>query len=642
MESVEIRFERITDARRSAPGWGVLTVGGPFRGSRVESSPAWRLLKGRVKISYLLVFWAGMAGLFVRGAEKPFVFNDETRTRQDLVLVSLGQEPADLIIRGAKVLNVFTHTWSPDQDIVIKGKRIAWVGPEGQWTGKCTNIFDAHAFTAVPGFGEPHIHIESSLLTPEYDGAMSIPYGVTWSTEGSHEFSNVNGAHNIEFWLMARKAGSPFKIFPALGSATPPTAYESGGGYYGYSEVSKLMDSDPWVVGLDEVMDMSEVWKPGFPGHDRIWQCIQSTEDKRGVVEGHGAGLFKLSEINAFAAAGLSSDHELKQGQESWEKLSRGVFLELRVETIGPAISYFLQQGIQDWSNVSVTTDDRNAALVLKMGAQNLNIKTAIDAGAPVEAAYCMASFNVAKHWHIDSLVGSIAPGRYADVVLLDGDPKLVQVDKVFCDGQLAADHGKYLLNVPKVAYPDWATKTMELLSVTLPVKDGVVERDGAQAVTKAAIVDRYKGRGLVSKMFRTQVGPKDPDSAISCSVNHDLHNIWVLGSSDAAMAMAVNEVARMQGGWALVKQGKIVARVPLEIGGLMSARPAAEVAKDMENLWAVGDTMEWYGQPGVPREMIFGFITCTPFNWVLVAPYASNPGGLVNVATGQTHSVVW
>jgi adenine deaminase len=610
--------------------------------------------------------------------KKPFAFNEETKTRQDLVLVSLGQEPADLVVRGAKVLNVFTHTWSPDQDIVIKGKRIAWVGPEGQWTGPYdkAKIFDAKDYTAVPGFGEPHIHIESSLLSPEYDGAMSIPFGVTWSTEGSHEFSNVNGEHNVDFWLMARKAGSPFKIFPALGSATPPTAYESGGGYYGYEEVGKLIDSDPWVIGLDEVMDMSEVWKPGFPGHDRIWQCIQATEDKRGVVEGHGAGLFKLSEINAFAAAGLTSDHELKQAQESWEKLSRGVFLELRVETIDPAIKYFVQQGIQDWSNISVTTDDRNAAMVLKMGAQNLQIKTAIDAGAPVEAAYAMASFNIAKHWHLDTLVGSIAPGRYADIVLLKGDPKLVQVDKVFCDGQLAADGGKYLLPVTKVNYPDWATRTMnvgreltakdfiikappgkttvtaaafppfymedQLLSVTLPVKDGEVQRDDAQSVTKAAIVDRYKGKGLVSKMFRTAVGPKTPDSAISCSINHDLHNIWVLGSSDSAMALAANEVAKMEGGWVLVKEGKVVARVPLEIGGLMSARPAEAVAKDMENLWAAGDTMEWFGQPGIPREMIFGFITCTPFKWVLVAPYAGNPGGLVNVADGETHPVVW
>ena len=617
-----------------------------------------------------------MSLLPLRGATKPFVFNEETRTRQDLVLVSLGQEPADLIIRGAKVLNVFTHVWQPDQDIVIKGKRIAWTGPEGQWPGKCATIYDAHAYSAVPGFGEPHIHIESSLLSPEYDGAMSIPYGVTWSTEGSHEFSNVNGEKNVEFWLMASKYGSPFKIFPALGSATPPTSFESGGGYYGYKEVSSLMDSDSRVIGLDEVMDMAELWKPGFTGHDRLWQCVQATKDKRGVVEGHGAGLFKLTEINAFAAAGLGSDHELKQGQESWEKLCRGVFLELRVEAIQPAIAYCLKMGIQDWSNISVTTDDRNAALVLKMGAADLNIRTAIEAGAPVEAAYCMASYNVARHWHLDDLVGSIAPGRYADVVLMKDDPKLVHIDKVFCNGTLVADQGKYLPPVAKVPYPSWATQTMnigrtitpadfvikapigratvtaavippfyvepDLLSLTLPVKDGVVQRDDAQAVTKAAIVDRYKGKGLVSKMFRNQVGPKTPDSAISCSINHDLHNIWVLGSSDSAMALAVNTVAKMQGGWALVKQGKVVATVPLEIGGLMSARPAADVAKDMENLWAAGDTMEWFGAPGLPREMIFGFITCTPFHWVLVAPYAGNPGGLVNVSNGQTHSVVW
>ena len=168
----------------------------------------------------------------------PIAFSEETKTRQDLVQVALGREPADLIIRGATVLNVFTLSWEQNQDIVVRGKRIAWVGAAGTWPGTCTNIFDAKGLWAVPGFGEAHKHIESTFLSPEWEAALVIPLGNTWTTEGSHEFSNVSGPHNVEFWLMPGKVGSPLKIFPSLGSATPPSAFEIGGGNYAYREIA--------------------------------------------------------------------------------------------------------------------------------------------------------------------------------------------------------------------------------------------------------------------------------------------------------------------------------------------------------------------------------------------------------------------
>ena len=139
----------------------------------------------------------------------PIAFSEETKTRQDLVQVALGRESADLIIRGATVLNVFTLSWEENQDIVVRGQRIAWVGAAGTWPGTCSNIFDAKGLWAVPGFGEAHKHIESTFLSPEWEAALVIPLGNTWTTEGSHEFSNVSGPHNVEFWLMPGKVGSP-------------------------------------------------------------------------------------------------------------------------------------------------------------------------------------------------------------------------------------------------------------------------------------------------------------------------------------------------------------------------------------------------------------------------------------------------
>ena len=605
----------------------------------------------------------------------PVAFDAETRIRQGLVQVALAKEPADLIIRGASVLNVYTLLWMPDQDIVVRGKRIAWVGPSGQWKGQCSNIIDAKGLYAVPGFGESHKHIESSLLSPEWEAALVVPLGNTWTSEGSHEFSNVSGPHNVEFWLTPEKYGSPLKIFPALGSATPPSAFEVGGGNYAYREIADNLKGSLSVQGLDEVMDWPAVSVPTHPGYQRIWEDIQATRDNRGVIDGHGAGLRDLDRINAFAAVGLTSDHETRVAEEAWLKLQAGLFLQLRDDNIEKAVPLFVRNGLKDWSNISLVTDDRNVADTLKQGTMNSHIQLAMKMGAPLEAAYAMASLYPARHAHMDSLVGSITPGRYADVVLLSS-AKDVTIKEVFANGQLAAKDGKYLLPVPKIDWPAWATDTIhvgrqltakdfeilapvgrttvsaaiqapfytepEQKSATLSVVDGIVQRDIAHGIVKVAIVDRYTGKAKLGKMFFSDMGPKTPNSAVATSVSHDLHNITVIGSSDAAMALAVNRISDMKGGIVLVNDGKVTAEMRLEIGGLMTSRPIAEAAASMEDLYAKGDAMEWIGSPGFPRRILFAMITCSPFTWRLVVPYPGNPSGLVLLQTGETKPIVW
>jgi adenine deaminase len=605
----------------------------------------------------------------------PITFNEETKIRQELVQVALGKAPADLIIRGATVLNVYTLLWEQDQDIVVRGKRIAWVGPEGQWKGNCSNIFDAKGLYAVPGFGESHKHIESTLLSPEWEAALVIPLGNTWTSEGSHEFSNVSGVHNVEFWLTPEQHGSPLKIFPALGSATPPSAFEVGGGNYAYKEIAQNIQGSLQVQGLDEVMDWPAVSIPTHPGYQRIWEDIQATRDNRGVIDGHGAGLRDLDRINAFAATGLTSDHETRAAEEAWEKLQHGLFLQLRDDNIERAVPLFVQKGLKEWSNISLVTDDRNVADTLKQGTMNHHVQLAIQMGAPVEAAYAMASLNPARHAHMDSIVGSISPGRYADIVLVSSLQD-VAIKYVFANGQLAAKDGKYLLQVPKIDWPAWVTDTIhigrkltakdfEILApagkttvtaaiqnpgytdpdqktATLPVVNGVVQRDIEHDIVKVAIVDRYTGKAKLGKMFWTGLGPKTPNSAIATSVSHDLHNITVVGSSDEAMAIAVNRIAAIKGGIVLVNNGQVTAEMRLEIGGLMTSRPIADAAASMENLYAKSDALEWIGSPGYPQRVIFAMITCSPFTWRLVVPYPGNPSGLVLLQTGKTMPIVW
>ena len=605
----------------------------------------------------------------------PVGFDAETKIRQSLVQVALTKEPADLIIRGANVLNVYTLLWMPDQDIVVRGKRIAWVGPTGQWKGECSNIVDAKGLYAVPGFGESHKHIESSLLSPEWEAALVIPLGNTWTSEGSHEFSNVSGPHNVEFWLTPEKYGSPLKIFPALGSATPPSAFEVGGGNYAYKEVADNLKNSLSVQGLDEVMDWPAVSVPTHPGYQRIWEDIQATRDNRGVIDGHGSGLRDLDRINAFAAVGLTSDHETRVAEEAWQKLQAGLFLQLRDDNIEKAVPLFVKNGLKEWSNISLVTDDRNVADSLKQGTMNAHILLAMKMGAPPEAAYAMASLYPARHAHMDSIVGSITPGRYADVVLLSS-VKDVTIKEVFANGLLAAKDGKYLLPVPKIKWPPWATDTIhvgrklaakdfeilapvgkttvtaaiqapfytdaEQKTATLPVVNGIVQRDIGHDIVKVAIVDRYVGKAKLGKMFWTDMGPKTPNSAVATSVSHDLHNITVIGSSDEAMAIAVNRISEINGGIVLVNDGKVTAEMRLEIGGLMTSRPIAAAAASMEDLYAKGDAMEWIGSPGFPRRVLFAMITCSPFTWRLVVPYPGNPSGLVLLQTGETKPIVW
>jgi adenine deaminase len=615
----------------------------------------------------------------------PHPFNEEVLTRQRLVRVALGYEPADLILRGATVLNVQSLTWKKDWDLVISGQRIAWTGPRGAWPGSAKETVSVEGLWAVPGFGEAHKHIESTMLSPEFEADLVLRFGTTWNIEASHEFSNVNGEKNVEFWLTPRLHGSPFKIFPSLGSATPPTGWEESGGYYGYHEIREMVQRDLFVTGLDEVMDWAAVVNPKNPGYQRIWENIQATLDSRGVVEGHGSGLFDLPNICAFAAAGLSSDHEIALGEEAWNKLERGLFLEIRPHS-APALKYLVEQGLKDWSGVSVTTDDRNAETTLRQGAMDYNIRVAIEAGVPIEAAYALGSYNTARHFRIDHWVGSLSPGRYADVVLLS-DPARVTIEAVYADGIKVSEKYKPLIPVPKIDWPEWATKTVNLggeikaehfavkappgretvkaailkpfhfepdfMRATLPVRDGVVQRDEAQGITKVALLDRYSGKVRVSKMFWKNVGTKTSDSAMCCSFVHDNHNAWVTGSSDEAMALAVNAMAAMDGGYVLVREGKVVSTLRLEIGGLMTARTAEAFAENLLQMRSEMEKMEWLEGPrhwvqdilGVDHMtelLIYGFLTCPPWFWVLIPPTDAVPEGLLNIRTGETHPIVW
>lgn len=605
----------------------------------------------------------------------------EAALRRALVAVALGRAPADTLLHLDRLLDTGTGTWIEGAEVAIRHGRIAFVGPEGSFSGQAAQQVDRRHLAAVPGLGEVHKHIESSHLTPEFEAALVVPRGNTWTCEASHEFSNVVPGRTVDFWLAARRAGSPLKIFPLPGSAVPPTAWEHGAHLDGADQAGFM--ASPMVPGLDEVMDWPALTDPANPAHDRLWSMIAATWAARGVVEGHGAGLRDLPRINAYAAAGLASDHEAWTAEEAWDKLRRGLFLEIRIHTLPEIIAGLLERGLRDWSQVALATDDRPASETLAHGATDRNLRAAIAAGLSPEVAVQLVTINPARHMRLHHWVGMAAPGRFADLVLIR-DPAAFDIAEVWADGRQVSDGPRFLPPVPRIDWPGWARNTVNIgrrleaadfaipaapgrrtmtaavlrpfhwaddfLTFDLPVTGGAVQRDPDRAITKFAIADRFSGRGAVARMFWLGCGPRDADTALACSMGHDKHNVWCVGSSDAAMAMAVNALADIGGGWVLVHRGQVAARVRYEIAGLMTARPAEALDTDMRALYDAGAKVDWMYEPsfhprwgpGFPERLAFATLTCSPWRWVLVAPSDHAPEGLVNVVTGQTHPVVF
>ena len=603
--------------------------------------------------------------------------------RRALIEVATGRRPADRVLRVGRMLDVSTGLWRDRVELAFQAGRIAWTGPWGDFPGGAAEVEERPGLSAVPGFGEVHKHIESSHLTPEWEAALVVPRGNTWTCEASHEFSNVVPGRTLDFWLAARRAGSPLKIFPLPGSAVPPTAWEHGAWLDG-TDQGRFMDESLACAGLDEVMDWPALSDPGNPAHGRLWSMVEATWARRGVVEGHGAGIRDRDGINAFAASGLASDHEAWTAEEAWRKLQAGLFVQIRIHTLPDIVAGLLERGLTDWSQLALTTDDRPASEVLATGAADRNVRAAVAAGLPVEVAVRMVTINPARHMRLTQWVGSLAPGRFGDVVLL-GDVDGLEIAEVWADGAPAARDGRACWDVPRIDWPDWATDTVRVgrdlaaddfrvdaapgretmraavlrpfhwdenfLEYQLPVADGAVQRDAGPRDHEV----RHRGPlfrrgGGVSRMFWIGCGPRDADTALCCSMGHDKHNIWCVGSSDAAMAMAVNACAAMGGGWVLVHRGAVAATVAYEVAGLMTRRPAEALDEAMRALHAAGEAVDWMYEPsfhprwgpGFPERLAFATLTCSPWRWNLVAPSEHAPEGLVDVATGRTHPVVW
>ena len=366
----------------------------------------------------------------------PDAARDRLRARLRVMRVALAQEPADLVITGGTLLDTITGELLPGWGVAVAGDRIAAVGDVERHAGPSTSRVDAAGMTLVPGFVDAHYHCESSRVSARRHAEVTLPHGLTAYFEGTHEITNADrGLPGVEYFVEAGRH-LPQKIYPCVSSATPPSPVETTSGYIGYREAARAFARWPEEArGIDEVMDLPRV----LDGSARLHGVIQAALDDRRIVAGHGSP--PLDVLDAWTAAGIMSSHSPRVA-EALTMLRKGAHLQLKTERTADIIKQLLDLPLRDWRNVGLAVDDRTVADLLERGGLDHEVRTAIGLGIPVITAYQMATINNAAHWQVSHLHGQLAPGRYADVLLVSDLDKVV-IDRVFADGRLVATQGR-------------------------------------------------------------------------------------------------------------------------------------------------------------------------------------------------------
>lgn len=510
---------------------------------------------------------------------------------------ALGRAAADLVIKGARFLNVVTGELA-DGDIAICGDRI--VGTYDDYRGVAE--IDGRGLVAVPGFIDTHLHCESTLITPPEFDACVLPRGTTTAICDPHEISNVLGETGLRYFLESADH-TALDLFVQLSSCVPATELETSGARLTAADLARYRNHCH-VIGLAEFMN--------YPG---IFFKDPAVLDKLvafdGVhIDGHSP-LLRGRELNAYLSCGIRNCHECTQLEEAREKLRKGMQVLIRdgsvckdVATLAPLIDATTSPFI------AFCTDDRNPLEIAEEGHIDHLIRSAIKAGAPRAHAYRAASWSAAIGFGLNDR-GLIAPGKRADIVLV-ADLDAVAVTHVIKNGRLVTPEtfdgrtrvtpvGRNSIKRAPVAAPDFRVPTAgpsgpvigivpgqivtEHLTLDLPYRDGARLADPTKDVLKVAVLARHGvnqniGRGFV-KGFGFARG------ALASSVGHDSHNICVVGASDDDMALAVNRLIALQGGFVAVQDGQVLAELALPVAGLMTDRDFRWVETNLRPLRA-------------------------------------------------------
>ena len=495
-----------------------------------------------------------------------------------------GRSPADLVVKNVRLFDLVTGSLV-DTDIAICGDRI--VATHGRFDGVRT--LDGGHRIAVPGFVDTHLHIESSLVTPAEFDRMVLPHGVTTALWDPHEIANVLGAEGLRYALAcARETIMDIRV--NLSSCVPATHMETAGASLDAEELSALRGEEK-ALGLAEFMNV-----PGVVYKDAA--CLQKLSAfSDGHIDGH-APLVRGAMLNAYLAAGIRTDHETTSADEAREKLLKGMAILIREGSVSKdlhALTDILT--IETSPFCGLCTDDRNPLDIAEEGHLDFMIRELIKGGAPPLAAYRAASWSGARIFGLDDR-GLLAPGWRADIVLVDtlencGVSDVVAAGRVVSEALFAARQTPPPVGLASMkARPVTASMfrpgfsgakapvigvtpgkiITQRLSANLPDVDGAAMIDIAQDIIKVTVIERHGKNGNVATGFVKGFGLKK--GAIASSVGHDSHNICVVGADEQAMALAVNRLVAMGGGFAVADSKNVLAELALPIAGLMSDQP--------------------------------------------------------------------
>ena len=529
-----------------------------------------------------------------------------------LVAVAAGRAPADLVIRNVAWFNVHTREVIAGADLAIASGRFAWCGPGGgHCIGPDTQVIDGAGMFAVPGFCDGHMHIESGMLTPAEFAAAVIPHGTTTMFVDPHEIANVLGLRGVR--LMHDEAlMQPVSIFTQMPSCAPSApGLETTGFEISEADVAQAM-AWPGIIGLGEMMNFPGV----VNGSPQMLAEMAATMRAGKTVGGHYASPDLGAPFHAYAAGGAADDHEGTREEDAVARVRQGMRAMLRLGSawydVKAQITAVTERGL-DPRGFILCTDDCHSGTLVNEGHMNRVVRHAIDCGCDPLVAIQMATINTASHFGLERELGSIAPGRRADVILTD-DLRTLPIRRVIARGVTVAEEGVLKVPCPHLDWPGDVRRTVNLarpvteqdfvirapegrnrvkarvigvvenqaptraLTAELEVRDGIVGPDPAQDVAQIALVERHRGTGKVVNAFVSGFGYNGP-MAVASTVAHDSHHMIVVGTDRAMMAAAANRLAEVGGGVTVWQDGQETALVPLPIAGLMSDSPAAEVA---------------------------------------------------------------
>jgi len=533
-----------------------------------------------------------------------------------LVAVAAGREAADLVIRGGAVVNVQSREVLEGWQVAVAEGRFAFVGPDASHCiGPETRVIEAEGQYVIPGLIDGHMHIESGMLTPAEFAAAVIPHGTTTMFTDPHEIANVLGLEGVR--LMHDEAlMQPVNIYTQMPSCAPSApGLETTGFEISPEDVAAAM-TWPGIIGLGEMMNFPGV----INGDPKMLAEIAATQRAGKTVGGHYASFDRGIPFHAYAAGGPADDHEGTAEADAIARVRQGMRSMLRLGSawydVESQITAVTEKGL-DPRNFILCTDDCHSGTLVHDGHMNRVVRHAIDCGCDPLVALQMATVNTATHFGLERELGSIAPGRRADVILTS-DLETLPIEHVIARGQTVAEGGEIAVDCPHLDWPDHARATVHLgkvlaeadfriaapegrnavtarvigvvenqapteaLTAELPVVDGVVEGEGG--VCQIALVERHRATGDVVNGFVSGFGYKGR-MAIGSTVAHDSHHMIVVGTDREMMAAAANRLGEVGGGVTVWKDGEEIALVELPIAGLMSDSPAREVADKAQGM---------------------------------------------------------